>query len=361
MDPYFQSDDIKLTDLIRGIRDYSWYVIKRFYIVIGAAILLYYGGRWFANISEKQWVAYTSFNAVDARSAGGFGGLMSLASSMGFGIGGGSSNDVLSGIFSSRNVIKSSFLQEIDYYGRKEKIINLFLEKLGYMDVYANTPGMETFKFTAPDIFRLSYTEDSILNAVYNMFVEDYFEIEFDPLAGLIKAGVYSPDRLISMRLCESMLKKTNEFYAVSSNQKAMDSYNKLTRKVDSIAAALNNKNLIMASIKDQNIFNKKEQGLVDISELTRDITVLNIQYNDAISSLEAAKAAIASEAQVMRIVDVPAFSTMIDERDPDFWGLIGLFVGIGLSIIVLCIVKASSDAFKEEKILQQKANTSIS
>lgn len=361
MDPYFQSDDIKLTDLLRGIRDYSWYVIKRIYIVIGAAILLYYGGRWFADISEKQWVSYTSFNAVDSRSAGGMGGLMSLASTFGFGVGGGTSNDVLSGIFSSRNVIKSSMLHEIDYDGRKEKIINLFLEKLGYMDVYANTPGMETFKFTSPDVFRLSYTEDSILNAVYDMFVEDYFEIEFDPLAGLIKAGVYSPDRLISMRLCELMLKKTNEFYAISSNQKAMDSYNKLTRKVDSIAGALNDKNLIMASVKDQNIFNKKEQGLVDISELTRDITVLNIQYNDAVSSLEAAKAAIASEAQVMRIVDVPAFSTMIDERDPDFWGLIGLFVGIGLSIIVLCIVKASSDAFQEEKILQQKANTSMS
>lgn len=360
MDPYFQSDDIKLTDLLRGIRDYSWYVIKKFYIVVAAAVLLYYGGRWFANISDKLWVSYTSFNAIDSRSAGGFGGLMSLASSFGFGGSGGSSNDVLSGIFSSRNVIKSSLLEEIDYNGKKEKIINLYLDSYGYMEVYANTPGLENFKFTAPDVYRLSLTEDSILNAVYDGIIEDFLEIEFDPLTGLINAGVFTPDRIVSMKLCETMLKKTHEYYAISSNQKAKESFDKLSKRVDSIAGALNAKNEIMASIKDQNIFNKKEQGLVDISALTRDITVLNIQYNDAVASLDAAKSALTAESQVIRIVDVPAFSTMIDERDPDFWGIIGLAVGIGLSIIVLCIVKAANDGFAEEKVQQQKSNTSM-
>lgn len=360
MDPYFQSDDIKLTDLLRGIKNYTLYILKRIYIVIAATILLYYGGRWFASISDKLWVANASFNAVDSRSGGGFGGLMSLAASF-TGMGGGTSNDILSGIFMSRNVIKTSLLEEAEVNGKTDKLINHYLQVLGYMDMYKATPGMENFKFTAPDVYKLSAKEDSIMSEIYLMFSEDYLEVEFDPLAGLIRAGVFTPDRMLSMRLCEVMLKNTNRYYALSANQKALDGYNKLERRVDSISSALNYYNTLMATTKDQNIFNRKEEGVVSINEITREVTVLNIQYNDAVSSLEAAKSALGVETNVMRLVDLPAFSTEIDERDPDFWGLIGLAVGCALSILILCFVKASKDSFEEEKLEKEKSNTSFS
>ena len=361
MDPYFQSDDIKLIDLIRGFKSYSIFVLKRFYIVIAATVLLYYGGRWFADISDKLWVANTSFNAIDARSGGGFGGLMSLASSFGFGAGGGSSNDVLSGIFSSRNVIKSTLLEEIDYNGSKEKIINIYLDSYGYFDYFKTVPGMEDFRFTSSDLLRLSHVEDSVLSSVYEGFIEEFLEIEFDPLSGLIRAGVFTPDKTLSVRMCEIMLKKTNEYYSITSNQKASESFEKLNRRVDSLAGILNAKNAQIAGIKDQNLFNKKEKGIVNIAELSRDVSVLSLQYNDAVTSLEAAKAGLSNQAQVMRIVDLPAYSTYVDQRDADFWGLIGLGVGLALSIIVLCFVKAARDGLEEEEREKQKLNTSIS
>ncbi|MCO5233059.1 MAG: hypothetical protein M9888_04925 [Chitinophagales bacterium] len=360
MDPYFQSDDIKLTDLLRGIKNYSIYVLKRIYIVIAATILLYYGGRWFADISEKQWVANASFNAIDSRSGGGFGGLMSLASSF-VGIGGGTSNDILSGIFSSRNVVKTSLLDEVEIHGKKDKIINFYLESLGYMDVYKATPGLEDFKFTAVDIYKLSPTEDSVISEVYNSLVEDYIEVEFDPLAGLIRAGVYTPTKEVAQKLCESMLRNTQQYYALSANRKALDGYNKLKSRVDSIDGALTYYNGLVATTKDQNIFNKKDEGVLSLTEYNREIAFLNIQYNDALSSLEAAKSALGTESDVMRIVDQPAFSTEIDERDPDFWGLIGLGVGAVLSILILCFVKASQDSFTEEKLEKEKMTTTIS
>lgn len=360
MDPYFQSDDIKLTDLLRGVKNYTLYILKRIYIVIAATVLMYYGGRWFASISDKLWVANTSFNAIDARSGGGFGGLMSLASSFA-GIGGGTSNDVLSGIFMSRNVVKTSFLDEAVVNGRKDKLGNFLLESLGYMDVYKATPGMENFKLTAPDIFKLSLEEDSIMSELYLMFSEDYLEVEYDPLSGLIRAGVYTPVKELSTKMCEALIKNTQRYYALASNQKALDGYNKLSRRVDSIAAAINYYNGLLATTKDQNIFNTKEEGIVNISEITRETTILSIQYNDAVSSFEAAKSAVGMESQVMRIVDQPAFSTELDQRDPDFWGIIGLAVGCGLSILILCFVKASKDSFDEEKAELAKSNTSFS
>ncbi|HUH72971.1 MAG TPA: hypothetical protein VLZ75_01065 [Chitinophagales bacterium] len=360
MDPYFQSDDIKLTDLLRGIKNYFLYVIKRVYIVIAATILMYYGGRWFADNSEKLWVSNSSFNAIDARSGGGFGGLMSLASSFA-GIGGGTSNDILSGIYSSRNVFKTSMLEEVEIDGKKDKIINFYLQSVGYLDEYNATPGLENFKFTSNDMYTLTHHEDSIMTGVYETFIEDFLEIEFDPLTGLIKSGVFTPERMISMKLAEALLRNTNQYYAFGSNEKAKDGYEKMRKRVDSIAGAINYYNGLIAFTKDQNIFNRKQEGVEKLNEYSREITILNIQYNDAVSSLEAAKGALNNQSQVMRIVDQPAFSTELDQRDPDFWGLIGLAVGSVLSIIILCFVKASKDSFEEEKLEKEKSNTSFS
>lgn len=357
MDPYFESDDIKLIDLIRGFRDYTIYILKRIYIVIAAAVALYYGGRWFAEISDKQWVSYATFNAIDSRSSGGMGGLMSLASSLGFSMGGGSSNDVLSGIFTSRNVVKSAFLTEIEQDGRREKIGNLYLEAIGYMGVYKATPGWENFKLSAPDVYRLTYREDSVLSGMYDIFIEDGLEFEFDPMTGLIKAAIYTPSRTVSMNLASQMLKKTQEYYNIANNSKAQQSYIKLKFKVDSLAGELRSKNMSLATIDDRNIYNTKQQGVTPRSELVRDVGVLNMQYNDAVNSLEAAKSSLTSENQVVRVVDDPLFSTQIDQREPTFWGLIGLAVGIGLSIIILCIVKAAKDGLEDEKKEQVQSN----
>ncbi len=359
MDPYFQSDDIKLTDFLRGLKIYTLYVLKRIYIVVIAGVIMFYAGRGFAYISKKMWVANVSFNAYDSKS-GGFGSLMSFASSF-MGVGGETSNDVLMGVFSSRNVVKKSMLEEVDIDGKKDKIINFYLESFGYMDEFRETPGMENFKFTAPDVFLLSPREDTIMALVYDDFIDDYLELEFDPLAGLIRAGVFTPEKMLSQKLAEAMIKNTQRYYVMNANQKAYDGYVKLTKRVDSISSAITYYNTLLATVRDQNVFNKKEEGILDISLIEREMTVLTIQYNDAVSALDAAKTALDSEPQTIRLVDIPAFSTELDERDPVFWGWIGLGVGLGMSILILCLVKASKDAFEEERIELETKNNSTS
>ncbi|MCO5249213.1 MAG: hypothetical protein M9887_09735 [Chitinophagales bacterium] len=360
MDPYFQSDDIKLTDFLRGVKNYSLYILKRIYIVILATVFMYYAGRWFAYLSKKEWVANVSFNAIDAQGGGGFGGLMSLASSF-MGVGGGTSNDVLSGVFSSRTTIKATFLEEREVNGKTDKLGNHFLEALGYMDEYKKTPGMEDFKFRASDLYKMNYLEDSVMAELYLLFTDDYLEVEYDPLTGLIKAGVSSPVKELSTEVCEVMIRNTKKYYSSRNYEKALESYNKLKTRVDSIKSAMRYYDNLSAKLLDQNVFNQKQEGVVDKDDIARQTTILSIQYNDAVSSLEAAKSVLNAESDVIRIVDQPAFSTELDYRDPDFWGLIGLAVGAGLSILILCLVKASKDSFEEERQEQEKTNTSFS
>src|SRR5690606_42151997 len=65
--------------------------------------------------------------------------------------------------------------------------------------------------------------------------------------------GVFTPKKELSTVLCETMLRYTNQYYAIGNTQKATESFQKLTRRVDSLDAALKYYNTILAQTKDQN------------------------------------------------------------------------------------------------------------
>jgi uncharacterized membrane protein len=356
IDPIFESDEIKLTELIRGFREYGWFLIKRSWLILIITLVMVYLGMWFARTSDKNWIANASFNAIDAK--GGMGGLMSLASTFGINAGGGTTNDVLMGIFSSRFTFKSSMLTEVPYKKRMEKIGNIYLEISGMSEDFKKDPAWKNFKFIAPDIYHLSEQENMLLSNLYDAFADEVVIFEIDPLVGLIKAQVVSTSYDFSLNLCEKMLENTANFYNISASQKALDGYLKMRSKVDSLSGVLRTKQALLANLNDQNIFNRKEQGITRRSELMRDLGILNMQYSDAVTSLESTKGSLGSQTQVVRVVDAPRYSMFLDQRKESFWGLIGGLVGALVTILILCIVKASKDAFKEEEEAKKSTMT---
>ena len=88
------TDEIKLTDLVRGFKKYSWHVLKWSWVLVLFCVLFGWLGYWFAKKSPwapPDYVANASFNAVDAKSSAG--GLMALAGSFGVNIGGGGTSN----------------------------------------------------------------------------------------------------------------------------------------------------------------------------------------------------------------------------------------------------------------------------
>jgi len=351
INPVFESDEIRLTDLVRGFKNYGWFLIRKSWIIVIATLLMVYAGMTFARLSDKNWVANATFNALDSK--GSIGGLMSIASSLGISTGGGTTNDVLMGIFSSRYAFKTAMLAEVPYNKRIEKVGNIYLETSGMAEDFKEDPLWKGFTFKAPDIYHLSEKEDMLLSNLYDGFQDEVIVYEIDPLVGLIKANVTSTSYDYSLNMCEQMLKATTDFYNISANDKAMDAYLKLKNKVDSLSGILRFKQTQLATLNDRSIFNRKEEGVVNRSEFIRDLGILNMQYSEAVTSLESAKGSLSTQTQVVRIVDAPRYSMFLDERKQTFWGIIGGVVGGVLSILILCLVKASKDAFKEEAEIQ--------
>ena len=353
--PYqFKDEDIRLVDVIDSFNNYFKYLLRKFYIVIIGVGGLTYGGYLFAILSAPTYIANVSFNAVDPKAAGG---LLSLASSLGFSIGGSSTNDVLLGVFSSRGVFKSALLEEVIVEGKTEKLANFYMRVFGYDQGIHSVPGYEHFKFTAPTVNAMNRIEDSIASVMYYDYTDSYLSVEFDVPTGLIKAEIETPSYELSRLLGQAIMKNTIQFYQAKQVESAKVSFDNVSVRLDSIKREIELRENMMATSQDVNIFNRKKEGIVDQDKLDREINNLTYMYSDALNSKESAKQTMAGQNITIRVVDDPRFSTDVSFRSKLLWSAIGLAAGIVLVIIPLILTKAVQDSRAEDaKIAQLQA-----
>lgn len=351
--PYtnYESDDIKLTDVIRASRSYSLYIFKKFWVVIIGAILFGALGYLYATTSKTKYQANASFNVVDARGMGG--GISAMLNTFGFSMGAATSNEVLSGIIQSRHAIKSAFLSEVPYQDDSTKLIHIFFDAYGYYDSWEEDPNMRDFQFEANSITELTRKEDSLLNIFYTAFVEDFMEVEYEILQGLIKVGVKTYSYEFSTGMLEHMLDYSSQYFVEKQIGSKKNSVEVAQFKVDSLEAALQGMRYRLAQAQDRSKYSQRAEGTVEINRLSSEIAALTVRVATSRDGLEVAKTSLLQDTPIINIVDRPSYATDIKRKKWKLWTLIGIIAGIGLSIIGLMLNKAAIDGFEREKELQ--------
>ena len=345
----YASDDIKLTDVIRAFKNYSRYILRKFWIVIIGAILVGAAGYGYAKISKTKYQANTSFNVVDARGMGG--GLAAIMNSFGLAAGAGTSNEVLSGIIQSRHAIKSAFLTEVEYKGRQEKLLHVFFEEYGYYEDWAGDPIMDSFKFKANTIHEITRKEDSVLNVFYTPFVEDLMDVEYEILQGLIKVSVKTYSYEFSTGMLNNMLDYSSQYFIEKQIGGKKNSIVVAQFKVDSLEGALQAKRFHLATLQDRSKYLQQATGGIDIQRLTSEIAALTMRVATSRDALEISKTSLLQQTPIINIIDRPSYATDIKKKKWKIWTLLGLITGAGLSIIILLLNKAAIDGFEKEKL----------
>lgn len=351
MQQHFSEEDIRLVDVLESAKGYLGYLLKKWYLSIVGVIGLTFGGYYFAKVSPPKYIANISFNAVDSRATS-MGGIMSM---MGFSFAGGSSNDVLTGIFTSRNIFINSMLENVVVNGKTEKLGNLYIHAHKYDEGFDEDPLWKNFKFKANSINEISNQEMDLLSVMYDDFNDGLMTAEYDIATGLIKAEIESPDYEVSRQTGSTLLKKTLEFYQNKQVENATISLKSTTKRMDSISAEIKLRQNLIAESQDQNIFNLKKITIVEQQKLMQEIGMLNMMYNDAANSKENAKVGITPTNNIVRVIDDPMFSTAPKHASKLLFGAIGFVVSLVLVIIPLLINKALIDGREEDRIAALK------
>jgi len=351
----FQEEDIRLVDITDSIGVYFKYLLQKFYIVIIGVGGITYGMYYYAKTAEPEYNAFTSFNTVDPKGIAASG-LISLASSLGFGASG-TTVDLLSGLYSSRLVFYNSMIEEVEVDGKPEKLGNEMMRVYGLDLGFKQIEGKENFGFTSTDISLFSRDEDSIANILYGIFTDAIAEVEYEVTAGLIYSNVTTPDYQLSKNLAKTIIANVSKYYEDEQISTASISYTTLNRKIDSLKAEIDWREKKIAQDMDRSIFNVKREGVFDQEFMRQEVSNLKMMYAEAIATKESAKSSMKPQASPVRIVDHPDFSTTPKYKSTLFFGLIGLAIGIVVVIIPLMLRKAILLG-KEENALKEKLKT---
>ena len=351
MQQQFSEEDIRLVDVLESFKSYAFYLLKKWYLSIVGVAALTVGGYYFAKSSDPTYIANVSFNAVDSRTSS-MGGIMSM---MGVSFAGGSSNDVLTGIFTSRNIFLNSMLTDVEINGRVDKLANFYFHAYKYDGGFEDDPQLKNFKFRANTIKEITKQEMDFLGMMYDDFIGGIMTAEYDIPTGMIKAEIETPDYEVSRMLGSVMLNTTIKFYQNKQIENAKVSLTSVDKRLDSISVEIRTRQQLIAASQDQNIFNRKKVEVVDQQKLMQELSTLNIMFNDATTSKENAKAGLTAQNNIVRIIDDPMFSTAPKHKSKLLFGAIGLAISLVFIIIPLLIQKAVNDGREEDKIKAAK------
>jgi hypothetical protein len=311
------NDEISLKDVVMKIKALFAFIISKWkilfiVIIIGGSI-----GFKIAISSKPTYKAVLTFAMDDDRGGGGIGGAAGLASSLGLDIGGGAASG---GAFAATNLselMKSHLLVEkvlLEPILLNDKIISLaeyYIQINELRESWNNKPALKNIQFL-PSADRSNFTlqQDSILKQIHNSLIdkEKLSIMQKDKKVTILSIEVTSENELFSKIFCESLAKKTSDFYIETKSKKARINVDVLQKQVDSVRNALNGAITGVANEAD-NVYNlnpafnvkgapsKKRQ--IDVQANTAIMTNLAVQ-------LELAKISLRKETPLIQLIDRP-------------------------------------------------------
>jgi hypothetical protein len=271
-------------------------------------------------------------------SKGGLGGALRMAQSFGLGIGGGGDGMTFSTenapeIVKSNRIITNTLLAEVEIDGKKDKLVNFYLDWFGVRDkwVEKEKKHLVNFKFTGKEAYKLTFREDSIMSTLIYRVTAKSLEVKGDIKTGIVNITYSSVNEKFTYFFSQELLKAVSHFYLDETVEKEKQSYQRMEAKTDSIYTEMITRERALARIKDQSNGNIMMQGMVTQMQLQRDIEILNVMYSLALKNLEMSKLTVTEKTPAFQIVDKPVLPLMRS-------GLSPIFAGVGLALLFLIL-----------------------
>jgi hypothetical protein len=335
-----------LVDRISDIK-YILSFRKTLALVITIGALLGALTAWFWT---PTYTARLTFVVDDSKSAGGAGGLASLAGQFGFNLDGlGGASGVLAGdnvqeLIKSQKLIKRTLLTPYDstqtLADRYAAVYKLNKKWLKY-----STNG-KIIRFPAEEKAN-TRLQDSLLHEMTAMILGGEFGIaKTDKKLGFFEVNTTMRDEKLAVLFCTRMIKQSTDFFISTKTKRLRNNVNRLQHRADSIGVILNRKTYAASaanqSLLDLNPAYTSANADVDIRE--RDKIVLSTIFSETVKNLESSKTMLAQETPTVQIVDEPEMPLKKNRLKYS----IGILTGIiSLTILFSLIVLLSRKTVK--------------
>jgi hypothetical protein len=323
------NEDITLKQLIEKTITLIKFLLRRWVLILAVTILCGVTGYFLAKFSAPVYEANSSFGVEGKGGSGLQSTAMAIASQLGFSMGSSGvfpDNKMLVGISNSRRAIKTCLLMPDVINNKKTTLANFFIQH------FMESPDDEIHhQIVSTDIEKLTATEDSLLDIIYEKITKGVLNVTVDEEVGLVKLKITSSNYEFSKHLSEKIVWFLNDFFVTNQNLAAKTNLLVAQKKSDSLLNALKNKEEQLAQLNDSRISTIKSEGKIEQGRLSRDIFILTKMYGESAANVELAKYSMMDDKSILILVDEPSYCVKTKKKSKGIYGIIFAFVGFFL------------------------------
>lgn len=341
------SDQISLKEIILGIRNWFWYLLKKWYLIIAFALIGALLGLWYASTRVPVYTATTTFVLENGSVKGGLGQYAGVASMMGIDVGGGGGlfqGENILELYKSRSMITQTLLSTYNFDGRLQMLIDRFIEYNDLRTQWSRRSELKKIQFNPANkygSFKEQLLHDSIMGQIVKQVSSRNLEVgKTDKKVNLVAITVKSPDEVFAKALNERLVETVNSFYLETKSKKNIENIEILQAKVDSVRSSLSGAISRSAAVADatpnQNP-TRMAQRLVPIQNNRVSAEINQGVLATLLQNLETSKIALLKETPLIQIVDAP----ILPLESNGFGKLKGLIIGTfaGAFLIALMLI----------------------
>lgn len=306
-------DEVSFKELIEKGKEWLAYFLSRWKIFVIAGIIGATIGLAYSFLKKPKYTASLSF-ALESEKGAGMGGVLGLASSFGFDLGG-SGGGIFEGsnlteLLKSRKMVEKTLLMPVSSNGKIISLAEMYIQNEEWRDKWENKPNFAKLQFL-PNSDRKFFTrvQDSILGLIYTDLSKNALSVgQRDKKIDIISIDVMSTDELFAKYFTEALAKKVSDFYIETKSKKARENMKILERQTDSIRGELNSA-ITGVAVANDNTFGLNPSLNVRRAPSAR--RQVDVQANTAIltelvKQTELAKVTLRRETPLIQIIDRP-------------------------------------------------------
>jgi hypothetical protein len=304
-------------------------------VILGAAAGLLYG---LANPRKYQAEMIIAVEDDDSN------GWQNLLQQFGIDVGGNNPGGIFKGdalirLFSTRNMVERTLLQEVEFGdGTKSLLAN----RLWPQTKMAKAEVFKDFSFPAD---RAAFTplHDSAMMLLYRHTAEEVINADKpERKLSLIMLRATHTDKYFAHAYVTTAIDQTANYYVELLTSKAKSNLRVLRREADSVEMLMQKNLVSSANSSDLNINPNRAALRVDQNRALVELQVSVTLYGEIIKNLKLAEIGMRKQTPIIQIVDYPQFPLNRVGMSPIVWAALGSLIASGIFLVVVSLIPES-------------------
>lgn len=340
--------EITLRDLVLRVQASIRFLLAKWRWVLLCAIVGIAIGIGYFLLKAPKYLATISFVTDTDKAAGSdMNAYAGLAAKFGLDLGmNAGGNDLFAGanifdLMGTRLMLENTLLTRVEIDGKKDLLINKFIQVEGLDRKWRNKPFHMGLSFSM-DSSGLTRSQNKVINEICKLIRKDYLNFPDKEKSSndltLMSVNFLSKSEALSDLFLTNLVQNVASYYVNTTTRRARANLTVLNKQLDSVRSQLYGAMSNVASFQDRNLNLVREAPRVQQQKSALTMNVNSAIYQQLVGAVETARMNLQKETPLFEIVDRPVLP--LEKKKPVLilCILVGAFMGGFLSCVALLI-----------------------